>query len=176
MTDQTVPDDSNPANENEVKFSAIFMGETLFFFSFKLTSEQAEDEQIPINPDEELIDYPSDGFNDQEEEILPAKPKIQPIIAPDMFLRSLKTKFDSFGWKLIFQATGCLWKSRGLSGILSNKYDERRINSHLRWELPSSISLHLSRSKTSSFKSIEWMWNTRKSPLNSSFAAQLFLH
>jgi hypothetical protein len=42
-----------------------------------------EDEQIPINATEELTDYQTDGIN--EEDTSPPKPKIQPIIAPDMF-------------------------------------------------------------------------------------------
>ncbi len=38
-----------------------------------------------IDDHEESMLYQSDGNNDQQEEILPSKPKLQPIIAPDMF-------------------------------------------------------------------------------------------
>jgi len=34
---------------------------------------------------EELLDNQTDEINDQLDDILPPKPKLQPIIAPDMF-------------------------------------------------------------------------------------------
>jgi len=84
MTDPSISDDPNQTSENEVKF---FNQLILFFvfFCIKLRAENDEDEQIPINSNEELVDYSTDAINDQLEDLIPPKPKIQPIIAPDMF-------------------------------------------------------------------------------------------
>lgn len=60
---------------------------------FKLPPETNEDEQVPITANEELADYQPDGINDQQEDILPPKPKLQPIIAPDMFPPFVCEKF-----------------------------------------------------------------------------------
>ncbi len=85
MTDQAVPDDPTQTNEDEVKYFNKIILKNSIFFLLQLPPETDEDEQPPITTSEELLDNQTDGINDQLDDILPPKPKLQPIIAPDMF-------------------------------------------------------------------------------------------
>jgi hypothetical protein len=84
MTDQAVPDHPNKTNEDEVN---VFFKKRInpIILLLQLPPESDENEQIPVTTAEELVDYQPDEINDQLDDILPPKPKLQPIIAPDMF-------------------------------------------------------------------------------------------
>ncbi|CAF3464049.1 unnamed protein product [Rotaria sp. Silwood1] len=57
----------------------------------ELAQESNQNSQEPINIHEESSDFQTTLINEQEDEILPPKPKLQPIIAPDMFPPPLVT-------------------------------------------------------------------------------------
>jgi hypothetical protein len=51
------------------------------WFLLQVSPEANEDGHEHVDTDNDS----TDGINDQQEEISPPKPKLQPIIAPDMF-------------------------------------------------------------------------------------------
>lgn len=87
------------------------------------------------------------------------------------FLRSFLTKTTTFQNLIIcfwLQTSGCLWTSWELSCIISIELEKRKIDLDIHWKLSSAISSYLSRSQTTLFKSIQWMWctSTFSNPFN----------